>query len=425
MLPHDHVLSELDALGLSRQGMRLRDALRRLSEWQAGSLDDAAPALAPPERDLREMHPGLQIPLRALDRLLREPDPDDPTLEAVAFACLNVAIWAEERGAHRTALGFLQAAEDVYPDNPYYAYNIGRLARKMALYEEAEAWLKWAHFGAHGERKWEVATLSLSGLGNLHRQRGNLPRARRFHEVARRMARRHDLRTLEGDALYDLAIMSFDFGDPALGLDYARKALKAYGPGHGQIHHLAHDIAWIWMDSFGRFESAARVFLALLDHIWLPATRLLVCANLARASSGAGWREAFEEMWIQTWTMIRSQVSCQGHAAALVQLALGAGNLGDWERAGKAASEASSIASRRREEQVLAAAKSILESLHGGMIRDETLMTVFKDRKYMSSQPGMTEEVEEFAVQLACALRARWDGAPESPTRAFVLNGRA
>lgn len=412
-----YVLSDFDALGLENEGMRLWQALRRVRDWHGSPPDGFSPRFADALKAYEDVDPALRPSLAALDRLLRDPDPDEPTIEAVAFACLNAALWSEERGAYRTALGFLHAAEDVDPDNPHYAYNLGRVARKMAFYEESEAWLKWAHFVARSYGKWEVATLALSGLGNLHRQRGNLPKARRFHEAVRRMAKLKGLRTLEGDALYDLAVMSFSFGEAVAGVEYARRALDAYGPGHSQIYRLASDIAWLWMDEMGEFENAIYVFKSLLQHVWKPSVRLIVLANLGRAASAVGFTEIFESTWIEVWRIIHQQANQDGHAAAMIQLARGAGNLGSWERAEIAARQALMIARERKEGEMVVAADAIISAVTHDLITDEVIEAVFKDRRRSTTS---NDQSSELAALLSNAMRARRDGAPESPTHALV-----
>ncbi|HLL48304.1 MAG TPA: tetratricopeptide repeat protein [Longimicrobiaceae bacterium] len=409
-----YVLSEFESLGLESEGLRLWQALRRVRDWHGEPPQEPDTAAD----NYAEVDPALRPSLAALERLLRDPEPDDATVEAVAFCCFNAAMWADERGAYRTAVGLLHAAEDVYPDNPHYAYNLGRIARKLALYDESEAWLKWAHYVARSSAKWEVATLALSGLGNLHRQRGNLPKARRFHEATRRMAKLRGLRTLEGDALYDLAIMSGDFGDHNFVVEYAREALYAYGPGHSQIYYLAHDIAWYWMDSLGDFKNASHVFSALLDHVWKPSQRLLICANLARAAAGAGWKDMFESMWLESWGVIRQSFDQEGHAAALTQLALGAGSINDWDRSSIAAREALKIGQAREEAASVHIAESILGTVNRSLITDGALQEVFKDLSRKAQKPN--DLATEFAPELANAMRARRDGAPESPTRALI-----
>jgi tetratricopeptide (TPR) repeat protein len=409
-----YVLSEFESLGLESEGLRLWQALRRVRDWHGSPADEADA----PTQSYADVDPALRPSLAALERLLRDPEPDDDTLEAVAFCCFNAAMWADERGAYRTAVGLLHAAEDIYPDNPHYAYNIGRVARKMAFYNESEAWLKWAHYVARSSDKWEVATLALSGLGNLHRQRGNLPKARRFHEVTRRMAKLRGLRTLEGDALYDLAGMAFDFGDAKSGIEFTKKALRTYGPGHGRVYRLAKDVAWILMDRFGEFESACHIFWKLMDYVWEPPYRLLLFASLSRAAAGAGWKDVFENMWNEAWAMIRAQSTRDGHAASLVQLALGAGTFGLWDRAEIAAAEALVIARERKEGEAIITAEGILNALQGGVIAEYAMNSIFKDRIHAGK--GDDSCAADMVADFATAMRARQDDAPESPTRALV-----
>ncbi|MBV9772583.1 MAG: hypothetical protein JO040_01450 [Gemmatimonadetes bacterium] len=413
------MLAELEAAGLRTDALYLWRLLRRLDGWRdeqsAGRevRDDA------PRTRYDDAASAIQPTLNAVDRLLREADPGEDTLEGLSLGLMHLAIWAEEHGALGTAVALLQGAESLNPENPHFAYNVGRVARKLAAYPDAEAWLKWAYFVAREGERWDVATLALSGLGNLHRQRGNLPRARKYHTVAWRMAKRHGLRTLEGDALYDLCVISLSSGDGSSAVDYARQALTAYGPGHGQVYRLANDFAWFWMDSYGKFESAAHVFISLLDYIWEPPFRVLLLANTTRAAAGAGWMDVFEGMWVETWALIRQQLSRQGHAAALTQLALGAGNLGHWERALLAAGEALKVARQRKEAEAVLTSEEILNVLNDGVLRDERILEIFKDRRY-SPEMKADEESTDLTVQFANAMRARRDDAPESPTRALL-----
>ncbi|MEW5929859.1 MAG: hypothetical protein AB1941_20595 [Gemmatimonadota bacterium] len=413
-IPYVFVLRELTDAGMDEAGLVLWQVLRDVRAWLDAIAAPDEPTLGEEGWKLEGLVPELAITLPALDRLIREPNPDESTMEAVALGCMQVGLWAEDAAAGRTALAFFQAAEDANHDNPHFAYNVGRIARKLAMYDEAEAWLKWSHWVARGAARWDVAALSLSGLGNLHRQRGNLPLAMRFHKVSWRVARRHDLRTLEGDALYDLVGLSFDFGDTKLGMEYATRALHAYGPGHSRIYRLAKDIAWLWMDQFGEFESAAQVFVALLDHVWEPERRVMLYASLARAAAGAGWREMFEEMWVESWATIRHQSTRECHAAALTQLALAAGSVADWERARMAAAEALRVARAREEGEIILIAESILEAVCSDVIAEEAVHTVFRDRR--ARPPGLRgDDTVALATELTGAMRVRRDEAPLGP----------
>ncbi|HEX8272194.1 MAG TPA: hypothetical protein VF615_06050 [Longimicrobiaceae bacterium] len=413
-IPYVFVLRELTDAGMDEAGLVLWQVLRDVRAWLDAIAAPDQPTLGDEGWKLEGLVPELAITLPALDRLIREPNPDESTLEAVALGCMQVGLWAEDAAAGRTALAFFQAAEDANHDNPHFAYNVGRVARKLAMYDEAEAWLKWSHWVARGAARWDVAALSLSGLGNLHRQRGNLPLAMRFHKVTRRVAQRHNLRTLEGDALYDLMALSFDIEDPACGMRYAREAITAYGAGHTRIQRMAKDVAWLWMDRFGEFENAAHVFTALLDHIWEPNERLLLLASLARAAAGAGWKEVFESMWIESWVTLRHQPTEHGHAAALTQLALGASTFGSWDRAQLAADEALRIARKRAEGEVVLLTESILGAIQEGVIAEERIHDLVGTRNAAIERNGAATEL---ASDFAEAMRVRRDNAPHGPSR--------
>lgn len=415
-IPYVFVMKELSEAGMDEAGLVLWQVLRDVRTWLAAIAAPEAPTLADEGWKLDGLVPELAVSLPTLDRLIRDPNPDPATLEAVAVACMHVGLWAEDVAAGHTALAFFQAAEDTDGENPHYAYNLGRVARKLALYDEAERWLKWAHWVARGAGRWDVAALSLSGLGNLHRQRGNLPLAMRFHRATRRIAQRHGLRTLEGDALYDLVGLSFDFGDPQQGMEYARRAIQTYGPGHTRIYRLAKDMAWLWMDRFGEFENAAYVFMALLDHVWEPERRVMLYASLARAAAGAGWRDVFERMWIESWITVRQQSTREFHAAALTQIAIGAGCVADWERARMAANEALRIALARGEGEMIILAESILNSVHNDVISEEALPAFCRDRQHMETIVR-TEDTAALATELTGAMKVRRDDSPQGPAR--------
>lgn len=413
-IPYVFVVREMADAGMEDAGLVLWQVLLDVRAWLDSIAAPDEPTLGDAGWKLEGLVPELAITLPALDRLIRDPNPDPSTMEAVALGCMQVGLWAEDAASGRTSLAFFQAAEDANPDNPHFAYNVGRVARKLAMYEEAESWLKWSNWVARGAGRWEVAALSMSGLGNLHRQRGNLPLAVRYHKVTWRIARKHNLRTLEGDALYDLVGLNFDFGDATLGMEYARRAIDAYGPGHTRVYRLAKDIAWLWMDQFSAFESAAHVFVALLDHVWEPERRVMLHASLARAAAGAGWRDLFEEMWVESWTTIRQQSTRDFHAAALTQLALGAGSVADWERARMAAAEALRVARARDEGEMIILAESILDAVRSDVIAEEAIRTVFRDRRRTDATMHH-EDTVALATELTEAMRVRRDEAPHGP----------
>ena len=418
-IPYLFVLDELEAAGNGDAGVALWQMLRNVR----GRLDagDELPGvlLMGGGGELMDAVPELRTTLRGMTRLLRETHPDEDTRDGLVLGCAHLGLWAEGMGACRTALCFFALAEEMDPERPHLGYHIGRLARKLALYEMAEPWLKWAHRRARANHEWEVAALCVSGLGNLYRQRGNLPLARRFHRLCLRISRRHGLRTLEGDALYDLAGMSFDAGDEEDAMQNVSAALAAYGPGHGRVYALAHDVAWFWMERSGRFVQAAEVLLGLVEHLWEPRSRLLLFSNLARAAAGAGWTSVFESAWAETLVLMRQQTSREGHAVAMIHLAMAAGSLGQWNRSLVAAGDGFRIARERHESEFVIRAEAIQDALQSGIEVEGSAPSVFPDRT-RTPNPFLSELVAETGDALVGAMRARRDGAPESPTRAYV-----
>ena len=418
-IPYLFVLDEMEAAGNGDAGVALWQMLRNVrGRIEAG---DELPGilLMGGSGELLDSVPELRTTLRGMTRLLRETRPDDDTRDGLVLGCAHLGLWAEGMGACRTALSFFALAEEMNPERPHLGYHIGRLARKLALYDLAEPWLKWAHGKARAAGLWEVAALSASGLGNLYRQRGNLPLARRFHRFCLRIARQHGLRTLQGDALYDLAGMSFDRGDEESASAYVRSALLVYGPGHSQVYTLAHDVAWFWMERYGQFARAASLLSELLNYLWEPRHRLIAHAHLARAAAGAGWAELYESAWLETWALMRQQMSREGHAGALTQLALAAGNSGDWDRARTAAREARRVAEAREEHQMVFLAESIVAALPADDGTTPAAEAVFIDRTRMS-QPRDDASFPDLEDDFAEAMRTRRDEAPQSPTRAIA-----
>jgi len=412
-----HIRRELEP-NVAQDARVLIYAADDVRRWLAARAEGKRPDLTRSNGRPVEMIEAVRTELLALYNLLcDEPDPD--TAEAVAYACTRIALWAEGWGACHTALAFAQLAQEVQPSNPYFAYDVGRLARALADYTAAASWLKWASRLSRQQKAWKVYFLSLAGLGNLCRRTGNYPLGVRFHRLSLRVARRHEFRTLEGDALYDLAIMHFEMEHAILGSEYSRQALAAYGPGHARVLRLAHDVALFWLATVGDFKNARETFQELLEHVWEPADRVVVLANLSRAAAGMGDEPLFEATWNETWALMRRQEGREGHAAALIQLAHGAASFAYWSRVEIAASEAVGVARDRRESMHVIKAERMLNIARASVISDEDMQQVFPDYRWT----GRVEEDEgasELATNFATAMRVRRDGAPESLSRTLI-----
>lgn len=290
-------------------------------------------------------------------------DPGRARARAVALACRRLSAWAGERGRLATQFYFAAAAGLCAPHDARHAYRAGRLARDLAKWDAAEAWLEFAVAAAKRRRDRETQALAVLGLGNLYIRQGGYLRARDVHGAALALARRHGLPEIEGKALHDLFVIAVELDDPVEAEALAAAAFSAYGPSHVNVPALAHDIAYFWLEQ-RHFARAASVFQAMLPHFRRTgALQLRVLANLGRAIAGCGDADGFRVVWSRAWTLISSLESRATLAPALVDLAEGARLLGDRERALNAAARALELAKDLGEADILVRAEAVVAAV--------------------------------------------------------------
>lgn len=413
----DQVIGEEHSADAARV---LRQLLHEARAWLAAPVPERRVPGAVP--DVTALPPELRDRVGRTMELLRE-EPGAHSAEAVTLGLAWTGDWLEsEERALRSAVVFYQATLLAVPESVPVAYHVGRLLRSLALHGEAEAWLLHTVEKAAASRDWEHHTLALSGLANLRRERGDTPGAVHLHRLALGAARKRDLRRLEGDALYDLAVMHFERGEIIEGMGFARDAVRAYGPGHGQLVRMANDIAWTWMHLHGEAGLALVLLRAIEPRVRTPAFRPVLLASIARAAAELELEHVYEASWLEAYACMRGQDSEEGHAAAFGQLALASVAAMQPERARRAASLSLDIARRRREPRLSAMAENILDALRAGLPGSERMKELFPALALEEAGTGRVEaeRSEEFVSSLSSALRARGDGAPESPVRALV-----
>lgn len=398
----------------------LAQLVTEVEAWFAAPV--ATRRIATEAPDLGGLPAGLATRAGQTFELLRE-ESDEHTQGAVALTLVWTGEWIEtETRAPRAAIVFNQAALLLVPDNIALPYHIGRLLRRVAMYDEAEAWLLHTVDKAAAADNWQHHALALSGMGNLKRERGIFPESVRFHRLALDSAREHGVRRLEGDALYDLAVMYFERGELDEGMGHAREAIHAYGPGHSQLVRMANDLAWIWMHLHGEAGLALTLFQAIESRVQDPAFRCVLLANITRAAAEVEQEHIYELGWLETYAYMRKQDTEDGHAAAFCQLALAALASMQLERARQAASLCLDVAQRRREAYSAFMAAQILDALKDGLPAPEKMKELFPafTLEEVEVNPMQVERDEGFAADLGIAVRTRRDGAPESPVRALV-----
>lgn len=422
LLPHAAVLDEL----ASPVGVLLWGLLRDATLWGTAEASAREGLFADAARATAGLVPEVEEELDALGVLVRDPHPDAAPL--VARMCDRVRAWAEGRGLYGTALAFAQAAALADPADARCAYEVGRLARGRAEYARADVWYQRAVVLARRSGDAEAWALGLSGLANMHAQRGNYALARRLKLGAARLARRNSLSEVLGGVYHDLAVLDFESGNVQSGMSNARRALRVLGRDHDYVPVVVQDIAAALMDQCGAFASAREVLGAVLPHVHQRGARLMAIANLARAAGGSGAPRLFEAAWTEAWTVLTQTSEATG-ADALLALGRGAGSLGQWERANEAASRALAIARTRREGKAICQAETLLDSLR---VEERTAPTK-RQKSFASEDPAVAAFADDlveslrtrmpFPDALQDALRAVLD-APEDVRRAFDL-GRA
>lgn len=311
-------------------------------------------------RELNEVeyHP-IKAPLATLAQLITD---EPPQSVEVAGGCEAVSLWSQERGRLGTATEYAQVASLAVPENALYAVRAARVLRIRAEYQRAWSWFEHAVFLARQSRDWQAYTEAYAGVGNLHIQVGNYPKARLAHKRCLRAARRNHLRDMMASAFHNLFILEMEVGAAEVAEKYAKRALEVYPLDSPALPRLARDMAWRWM-VLGFFDRALPLAQEVLKHFTSPADRALVWSDIARAAAGAGQVDTFEDAWARTWVLISEHNVDPWPADILVNLAHAAAFVGETTRAERAAHQAVETARARKEGTLLFAAEAILDSL--------------------------------------------------------------
>jgi tetratricopeptide (TPR) repeat protein len=347
-------------------GLLLWETYRDVALWAATAPEErdglfAAGAAAARKASMEAAgaEPALERGLRGASVVLT--DPAGAQEQDVMTACRQAADWAEQRGLLATAVTLATAAALASPAHPGAAFRVGQIARRKGEGARAETWFRRAVGLGRQAKDWLSYSEAFLGLGNLYKERGNYPAARRFHIRGLRAARRHALRDVQGRALHDLFTIAVETSPPAEAQELARLAFRAYGPRHPKLPALAHDVAYFWM-SQGRFEPALEVFRAVLPHLHDPSDRIICSGNVGRAAGATGNRAVYDEAWEQVWGAAGDWEKLRLAPQALLELAHGASSLRDWGRAERAAESARDLGQRKGMGAILIETESVLDA---------------------------------------------------------------
>jgi hypothetical protein len=152
---------------------------------------------------------------------------------------------------------------------------------------------------------------------------------------------------------------------------------------------------------------------------------VVLLANIARATAHIDTESAFEAAWLDAYSYLAQQWDQRGHAAALGQLALAALMAQQIERAKVVARQCRHVAQQRGEHRMVFLAEQILDAVAEGIPALEDFLALFPGFKLTPRKrsDARRERESEFTYELtrAAGVRARQDGAPESPVRALVI----
>ncbi len=263
-----------------------------------------------------------------------------PSREVSAATLVRLALRAEAAERERTALACFEAAARLAPGDPERSLLAGRAARNLSEWSRAERWLERSVLLARRTERWDCYVRALDARGILEFRRGRLGGARTSLTRALNRARREGLGESRGMAAHDLITVELEQGmlrgrsrlpeevkERAESL--AREAFECYGPLYHMLYALAHDAAQI-LALRGRFHEALPVFRAGVDRAHTPERRAIGWAGVAWSAAHLGREALYREAMREVERAVEGQLL---PARILVEVAEGAAQMGEWERA--------------------------------------------------------------------------------------------
>lgn len=319
-------------------------------------------AMADWERTLLEddWEPDVRCPLAVLVGELGRLAEASP--ETIARTCLCVTDWALEHGHVATALAFAEAAALAWPQHPRYSWMAGRLLRRHGRLREAEHWIRRATKTAATAGDPEARALALNSLGNVLHDQGRNPQSLQTLRDALRIAKRHRLRSQEGEILHDLFVVATWGGEIEHADEYAQAAFEIYREGHPRLPALAHDVASLWILR-GYFSRALAVLKDLPQFFSAQEEQIKVWGALARAAAACDERSIFRRAAKEVRTLAEEPEVRMRAASALLETAIGASTLKAWDLAEQTVADALEIATSTGAADIRLRAEGVLTAI--------------------------------------------------------------
>lgn len=190
----------------------------------------------------------------------------------------------------------------------------GRVLRKLARWEDAVHW-----YGVAGRVAEETAVrgklaLVLDGLGNVFRDRGNLPRARVILGQVLAMGREAGDLYVQGVAHHDLMTVEKLAGDLRRAVTHGWEAVQLYEVGEGRLKALF-DLAGVLKES-GELDAAWDAYAVVAAEVASHEYRLMSVDGMAHVAALKGQRRRFESCrsrvdgmkWREASPVIQAQI---------------------------------------------------------------------------------------------------------------------
>ncbi|MFL5382796.1 MAG: hypothetical protein ACJ8GN_09815 [Longimicrobiaceae bacterium] len=320
-----------------------------------------------PEREESDFTPPeLTESLAEIERLVRR---DESDASALASACGKIATWAYEAGYLETAAAFAHVAALLQPDDPEFAFAVGRATRDCGRYGLAEVWFQRTIGLARRAQNGAAKAAGYIGWGVLEEQRGRRAAAREKFETALRTATSGGLAAMGGLAHQYLIALTVPDGTFDDGWAHAVAAFRLYPNDDLRLSRLAIDTGAL-LSEHGQFATALLLYEAAFPFLTRPADRLAGLANIGRAAAAVGAKRRYAEVWAE---FDRLSLSPPKHfySESLIELARGAATLRYWRDAAKMVAEAARIAREQGNRRALEASQAFLTAIEERASEDQ------------------------------------------------------
>jgi tetratricopeptide (TPR) repeat protein len=346
-------------------GFVLWHAIRRVRDWLDTSPGDREEAWREPRVEVQESyalaraaHPQIARSLATFYALSRTPLLASP--RRLARACWSVVSWATDAGLKEIAIQFAELAGELEPEVPYHANRAGKVCRRAGELNRASLWYLRGAALATTRRNTDQYILAHLGAGALCADLGQLEEARQHFEKVVKRSRSRNRRKRAGQALHYLMAIADAEGNYAEVEASARGALEWYPVRHPRVPNLALDYSFALL----RYGMGERAFALLAEVDGLIADRseqVVFWGNLAWAAAIAGQHRRFRHAADRVAEMVPTYD--EYGAAACINVARGAWQLGDRDMAAAYATTSLEMAIAKRDAIVESVARSVIDDM--------------------------------------------------------------